>query len=271
MPSGLLQSLGHAVWVLAKPPEFEAVAPAHVGVRYRASKARGIAPLADVWLPERPSGRSVLVLHGGGFVIGWRRMKPVRFLAARLTAAGIAVCSVDYRMIWRGGRLDESVEDATAAIRWWKTKAATLGLDDQRVALLGISAGATLATLAGGPDHAGGEVDRIVSVFGLYAFDHLRGGIGRLLPRHLLRTRDRGAWAARSPLAAAPARPPVLFVHGTADGLVPVEQVGQMVARRDAAGLESRTLILDDAPHGFLNWVGPAAGQTVAAIEAFLQ
>ena len=78
---------------------------------YRA-RARGIAPLVDTYAPAAPTGASVVLVHGGGFVIGSRRMKPMRFLATQLAAAGITVCSVDYRMIRSGAGAEFSLTDA---------------------------------------------------------------------------------------------------------------------------------------------------------------
>ena len=96
-----------ALWLLATPPAFEPRLPHAEAERFRSRRARGIAPLADVYLPDGPGPHpSVIIVHGGGFVIGSRRMKPVRYLATRLCAAGYAAAALDYRMIFRGGRLE---------------------------------------------------------------------------------------------------------------------------------------------------------------------
>ena len=71
-----------ALWLLITPPRFDAVAPAHGKLTYRTGRVRGIRPLADVYVPDQPRhGASVIVVHGGGFLIGSRKMKPVRFVA----------------------------------------------------------------------------------------------------------------------------------------------------------------------------------------------
>src|SRR5688500_2647916 len=137
-------------------------------------------------------------------------MLPMRFLAPRLAAAGIAVCSVDYRLIFRGGRLTEAVDDVRAALAYWRTRATQLGLDGD-VSLIGLSAGATLSLRVAAQD----DVARIACCFGLYEVDHMRG-ISSVLPRLLFRTGDRDAWQ----LAAHPPAP-TLLIHGDADRLVP--------------------------------------------------
>ena len=237
-------------------PGIADVLPTHT-VRYRAGGRRTeITPLADIYMPATPTGASVVLVHGGGFVIGSRRMKPMRYLATRLVTAGIAVCAIDYRMIFRGGRLDESTADVCDAFELWSTKAAQLGLDDHAITLAGLSAGATLSYLAAariGPSRLAG----IACCFGLYEVDHLHGPAA-LLPRLLFGTADRRAWLERSPRFAPQPAIPTLLLHGSDDGLVPVEQARRLAAHRDALGLPTR-LVVYDAPHGFFNLPVPAA------------
>jgi acetyl esterase/lipase len=242
------------------------VQPTHAAEPYRQHARRGIAPLADIYIPDQPTGASVLLVHGGGFVLGSRRMKPMRFLAARLFASGIAVCAVDYRMIFRGGRLDESVEDVRDAIAFWSVRAAQLGLDARAISLVGLSAGATLGLLAaaGGASSA---LAGLVCCFGLYEIEHLRGP-ATLLPRMLFRTADRAAWIERSPRYAAQPAIPTLLLHGSDDGLVPVEQAHRLAAHRESIGLPTRLVIYPGAPHGFFNVPVPAADAGVEEIIA---
>ncbi|MEO6776930.1 MAG: alpha/beta hydrolase [Kofleriaceae bacterium] len=239
-------------------PTTSAIVPTAASVPYRARpRRRGeIAPLADLYVPAHPSGASVVLVHGGGFVIGSRRMKPMRLLTAQLTATGIAVCALDYRMIFRGGGLAEALQDVRDGFGFWSEQAAGFGLDPRAISLVGLSAGATLALLAGaGLDTVAG----VVSCFGLYEIDHLRGP-ATLLPRLLFGTADRRAWAERSPRFAPQTSAPTLLLHGSDDGLVPVEQAHRLDEHRRALGLATRLVIYDGAPHGFFNLAGhPAA------------
>src|SRR5262245_58231760 len=59
---------------------------------------RGTPPRADVSMPQRPRG-AVIIVHGGGFVIGSRRMLSVRWCARALVEAGLAAVAVDYRLL----------------------------------------------------------------------------------------------------------------------------------------------------------------------------
>ena len=201
--------------------------------------------LADLYIPEHASGASVLLVHGGGFVIGSRRMQPMRFVATRLASAGIAVCSVDYRMIFRGGRLAEAVDDVRAALAFWRDRAERLGLTDH-VSLVGLSAGGTIALLVAARE----PVARLACCFGLYEVAHLPS----LYPRLLFRTADRDAWR----LDAYPAAP-TLLLHGEADRLVPVAQARRLAAQREALGLPTRLVVYPGVRHGFLRRASPVA------------
>lgn len=236
-------------------PAAPAIEPTHAAVPYRARR-RGIPPLADIYLPARASGASVVLVHGGGFVIGSRRMKPMRYLAAHLAGAGVAVCAVDYRMIFRGGRLDEALDDVRAAVEFWSRSVARIGLDARAVSLVGLSAGGTLALLAAA--RLGSDVARLVCGFGLYDVDHLRGPAA-LLPRLLFRSDDRASWSARCPRFAAQPATSTLLLHGSADALVPVDQARRLAAHRESLGLPTRLVVYDGAPHGFFNYQIPAA------------
>lgn len=258
-----------ALWSLLRRDRFQRALPVARGVRYTETRRRGVAPLADVYLPPGAPGAhpSVVIVHGGGFLIGSRGMKPVRYLASRLVEAGHAVCSIDYRLIFRGGRLAEATDDVTDAIEWWRTQLPGYGLDPARVSLLGISAGGALAMLAASRLEGEG-LHRLVSVFGVYDFSYLGGPLARLLPRWLVGSRDREVWQSRSPMFAASAPLPVLLLHGTDDGLVPVGQAHELARRRAAHPTE--TLILEGEPHAFLNWPGPARETATDAIVRFV-
>ncbi len=98
---------------------------------YRAAGAAGRAP--------RPC---VVVIHGGSWVSGNRLdFGTKRWLNDWLAGLGYAVVSIDYRLSpqyqWPAQR-----DDLLAAIRFLRDHAGALGIDDDRLVLLGRSAGA---------------------------------------------------------------------------------------------------------------------------------
>lgn len=259
-----------AVWRLLTPAAFDSLDPTWPSERFSEASRPGVQPVADVYAPDGPGPHpSVVIVHGGGFVIGSRRMKPVRYLACELVAAGYAVAAFDYRMIFRGGRLTEALADVAEMMAWWRAASGRFETDPARVSMLGLSAGAALMLLHAAADP--GPLHRIVSIYGLYDFDHLGGRAAVALRRLLLRTASREAWRARSPLTHAGVAAPVLLVHGTADALVPVLHAQRLHARRVALGLPTELRLYDGQPHGYLNDARlPASQSTVAAVLGFL-
>ncbi|MFG6449117.1 alpha/beta hydrolase [Roseateles sp. BYS180W] len=87
----------------------------------------------------------LLYFHGGGFVIGNLETHDslCRQLALR---SGAAVLALDYRLAPEHV-FPAAVDDCWAALRWLVSQASELGLDAQRVAVGGDSAGGTLAAV----------------------------------------------------------------------------------------------------------------------------
>ena len=87
----------------------------------------------------------LLYFHGGGFTIG--SIESHDTLCRTLASlSGCAVVSVGYRLAPEH-RFPTAVDDAWSATRWLAQHAASLGLDPQRSAIGGDSAGGTLATV----------------------------------------------------------------------------------------------------------------------------
>lgn len=197
-------------------------------------------------------------------------MKPVRYLAMRLADAGFASVAIDYRMIFRGGRIEEALADVDAAARWWIDAQERFALDRSRIAVVGFSAGATLALL-----HAAQVPDRyfrLVSFFGVYDFAGLHGRLAGTMRRLALRSSEPDVWKAHSPVERCTAPQPLLLVHGAADTLVPVAQAHRMQSRRQALGLPVALREFPDAPHGFLNDATlPATRDAADAVIDFLR
>ncbi len=228
---------------------------------------RGIAPRVDVTVPPGPRG-AVLLVHGGGFVTGSRKMPAIRRCAAAVNAAGFASLALDYRLLLRGGRFDEALDDVLACMAWWRAVASDHGVPPDHLTLWGLSAGAALAGIAA----TEGGAQAWIGAYGPYDFRRLPGfGAGTLPTRLLLGTAEPRAVLARSPLARATAPIPTLLFHGTRDSLVPIAHAEALAAERMAAGLPV-TLRAVDAGHGYLQHAdAPATRATLSEACAFLQ
>ncbi|MGW5925406.1 alpha/beta hydrolase [Streptomyces anulatus] len=92
--------------------------------------------------PSRPLPCLVWI-HGGGMVLGTPEMDDAR-VSAYVLEAGCAVASVDYRLAPEHPH-PAPVEDCYRALRWTAERAGALGVDPERLAVGGISAGGGLA------------------------------------------------------------------------------------------------------------------------------
>lgn len=107
----------------------------------------GVAGLLDVYLPDGDDVRpAVLFIHGGS----WRWGDKDHFTAAgrRLARSGFVVASINYRLL-PDGVFPANAQDAICALAWLRANAVELGVDPDRIAVMGYSAGAHLAGLVG--------------------------------------------------------------------------------------------------------------------------
>ncbi|MEU9863632.1 alpha/beta hydrolase [Streptomyces sp. NPDC047971] len=271
------------------------------GVTYASTP--GYRPrLLDVQVPagEGPFP-AVVWIHGGGWLDGDRRYPPPTVPAALLhgsvLAAGLALVSVDYRHSLEAP-FPAQLHDVKAAIRYIRRFAGDLGLDPDRIAVWGESAGGHLAALAGlvGPHsadaaalegtHGVGSGDTGVrAVVDWYGVSDLPALVGHPLPgmppggdfpdpyEALLggSEEERPALArAASPVtyAGGSTPPPFLLVHGTRDGLVPFSQSETLAEALTGAGGDVTLRPVAEADHIFLG--SPDIAEIVAESVSFL-
>lgn len=101
---------------------------------------------ARLYVPRESKApmRSLMWMHGGGFVMGSLRSHD-HALRAIAADADAMVLAIDYRM-GPEHRFPAAHDDALAAFRWVWREAAALGIDRTRLSIGGDSAGANLAT-----------------------------------------------------------------------------------------------------------------------------
>jgi len=220
----------------------------------------------------RPPGVSdsrrlpVLVyFHGGGWVIGDLETHDV--LCRQLTAeAGISVIAVDYRLAPEH-KFPAAADDAWAATRWIAAHAAELGVDADRLAVGGDSAGGNLAAVvallareAGGPRIALQillyPVTDLVSESQSYAdladgYMLTRDSMRWFRAQYLAKEQDAADWRV-SPLRAPSLAglPPALVVTA---GYDPLRDEGEAYARRlREAGVSVDAVSFGGMIHGFV-------------------
>ena len=107
----------------------------------------GSAPVTIYVFNARPGRKrgGILYMHGGGFVLG-SAGQDIGTCQDLATSLDCTVISVDYRLAPEA-RYTASLEDNYAALRWVYQNARDLGIDPQRIALVGESAGGGHAAL----------------------------------------------------------------------------------------------------------------------------
>lgn len=127
-------------WLVMRP------GPPGVAVEHHQVPVAGGRIRVRVYRPPGPGPRPLYVfLHGGGWCAGTldERDPRCRTVAA---GAGCVVASVDYRLAPEN-QYPTAPEDCYAALTWLVDRAADLGIDPDRVAIGGESAGGNLAAV----------------------------------------------------------------------------------------------------------------------------
>jgi acetyl esterase/lipase len=221
-------------------------------------------PRLLVLRPPRPNGAAALVMPGGGYarlVVAQDGPEIGRWLAAR----GWTVFVLLYRLPGDGwmDRANAPLQDAQRAIRLIRRQAGAFGIDPERVAAIGFSAGghlcADLATRSAvrtyvpidAADALSARPDFAVPVYAVQSLadPHAhRGSRERLLgpdPSSAL-------IQAHSPEHnVAPGTPPFLIIHAEDDPTVSVENSLRMRSALKAANVRVETHLFPDGGHGF--------------------
>lgn len=103
------------------------------------------APWLDFFPAQGGNGAAIIAIPGGGYRhMAWD--KEALDIAGWFAARGVAGFALAYRLPhdgWGGG-LDTPLADAQRAVRLVRSQAAQLGIDSQRIAVVGFSAGGHL-------------------------------------------------------------------------------------------------------------------------------
>ncbi|MDF1825399.1 MAG: alpha/beta hydrolase [Verrucomicrobiales bacterium] len=203
--------------------------------------------------PSTDKAPAIVLFFGGG----WKSGSPThlepqgRYLAHR----GMVVFLADYRVEKRQGTTPrECVADGKSAVRWVRKNAARLGIDPDRIAAGGGSAGGHVAAATGmcdGLDEPGENTAVSAKPNALVLFNPVyhngpEGGYGysrveewfpAISPAHNITKDD----------------PPAIVFLGTKDKLIPVAHAEAFKAEQTALGIPSELFLYEGEPHGFFN------------------
>ena len=170
-----------------------------------------------------------------------------RYLASR----GMVAISAQYRTRNSHGTSPfECVADGKSAVRWMREHAAELGIDPERVAAGGGSAGGHVAATTGVIDGLEEEGENMSvsskpNALVLYNPATDLSGVERLGDRAL----------EVSPLQhVSKGDPPTIVFHSRDDQTVPYESAVAFCEAMNAAGNQCELVSFDGRPHGFFNY-----------------
>ena len=236
----------------------------------------GMALTMDVFKPEKPNGIAVIFMVSGGFVSDQKNIRP---------DVGKALADKGYTMfqVCHGSQpkfqVPEIIRDVTRAVRFIRLNAAKFGVDPNKFAVAGASAGGHLAMMLGAKGDAGNpdakdpvervssEVQVVCALYpptdmlnwgepGKYAMDvpmlrmfQTAFAVNEKTPREELTKMSQ----ALSPVYfLTPKMPPTLFIHGNKDTLVPLQQSEWAIKKYDELKVPNKLIVREGKGHGFL-------------------
>ena len=215
---------------------------------------------------------AIVFFFGGGWVGG----SPEQFFphCEYLASRGMVGASAEYRVKNRHGTtVVECVKDGKSAVRWLRAHADELGIDPDRIAAGGGSAGGHVALCTAliddldEPDEDPGvssKPNALVLFNPVVDTTHpatraARGGgaAERISPIHHVKRGDA----------------PTIIFHGTADALVPIAEIERFCAEMKSAGNVCELVVYEGQEHAFFNYRDGSNSyyaKTVSAADRFL-
>ena len=199
---------------------------------------------------------AIVFFFGGG----WRSGSPTQFApqCEALSKRGMVAITVEYRVSSRHPetKVEDCVEDAKSAMRWVRAHAKKLGVDPDRIASGGGSAGGHLAACTALVEHLNAESDDAkVSARpnAMVLFNPAMGWDQEDAERRQRSgDRSRGPMEKVMPLTyASEKQPPCIMFFGTADGLLKGAELFR--DRSKKAGNSCKIVTYEGQGHGFFN------------------
>jgi acetyl esterase/lipase len=218
----------------------------------------------DIYWPPQPGPNrpSVLLVHGGGWVQGDRtQLRGYGILLGRL---GYVCVATEYRLAPQHN-WPAQLHDVKASLRWMRANAGHLGIDPQKIAVSGNSAGGHLSLMVAGTQNMpefegeGGNPAVSTSVAACIAFyapvrlaELWERAQGAMLPQLFAAEATRQVREGASPIThAANGYPPTLLITGNKDELVSFRESIRMYEALIDAGARAELHVYEGAPHAF--------------------
>ena len=202
---------------------------------------------------EKEKLPAIVFFFGGGWSSGTPTQfeQHSRYLAKR---GMVAICA-DYRVSSRQKTSPrESVADGKSAMRWVRANAERLGVDPNRIAAGGGSAGGHVAATTGMVDGLDDPADENKSVSSKANALVLFNPVYDNGPKGYGHSRVKKWFPLISPEQnISKDDPPAIVFLGTKDNLIPVATAEKFKADMEAVGLKSELHLYEGQGHGFFN------------------
>ena len=225
--------------VIDREPEVPATIESFKSIEYK--NANGKSLQLDIYRQKELNEKAPLLvfIHGGG----WRSGKRQDYLIYLLDYAekGFVTATVSYRLK-KDSIYPAAIEDVLDAVDFLYQNANTYGYDTSRVALVGGSAGAHLAMLAGygwenPPRH---KVKAVVDIYGPVDLTTPYGQTQFMVTDFIGHSYDEKPelyWEASPARYLKEDLPPTLILQGTSDNLLPPSQSDTLHVRLNRLGV----------------------------------
>lgn len=234
----------------------------------------------DVYLPgsagagaaaDGKRAPALVWIHGGGWMGGTKSESRAKEICTTLAEAGYVAVSIDYKV--GAGAWPQNLHDCKNAVRFLRANADRYGVDPQRIAVAGGSAGGHLALMVAfttgqaalepTAPYAGftSEVDCVINMYGITNILTRRNVTAEGVPTgertpalRVFGAADRTAAVLRiaSPVThVKPSSPPVLILHGRADATVDYLQAEELARVLKRENVPHELVLIDGVGHTF--------------------
>jgi acetyl esterase/lipase len=204
----------------------------------------------------------VIFIHGGAWKGGYRQM--YHYYCTKFAEHGYVAATISYRLTSEAP-FPAAVEDAKCAVRWLRANAEKYGVDANKIAVAGGSAGGHLALMVayspgdvklegnGGNKDVSSQVQAVTSLYGPTDLTtdtaRSKSDVMKFLGGKTMDEQS-DVYRLASPIThVTKDDPPTLVIHGSIDSTVPIDQAELLVDVLKNKGVEFDFDRVEGWPH----------------------
>lgn len=216
-------------------------------------------------LKENQTCPGIVIIHGGGWTSGDKSWLREENIGTTLAGHGYVCISINYLLSKGQKTWPANLHDCKKAVQFLRVNAEKYNISSDKIGVIGGSAGGHLAAMVGvtgdvnelNPNDLykgiSSKVQAVIDLYGVNDFMTIKlddNCISDFLGA--ARDKDPQIWKYASPVTHITKNdPPFLIMHGTADTTVDISQSIEFDKKLRNAGVESKLVIIEGAPHTF--------------------